>query len=109
MAEVMGNCIHDCFAFYLICFSGCETHFRKEIIMAVIKKESPGFLKSLKKNNNRDWFNKHKDQYLEANGNIAAFADALLMEMNKHDKIQTASGKKSLFRIYKDVRFSKVK
>ena len=29
--------------------------------------------------------------------------------MNKHDKIETPSGKKSLFRIYKDVRFSKDK
>jgi uncharacterized protein (TIGR02453 family) len=37
------------------------------------------------------------------------FADALLFEMNKHDKIETRSGKESLFRIYKDVRFSKDK
>ena len=29
--------------------------------------------------------------------------------MNKHDKIETSSGKESLFRIYKDVRFSKDK
>jgi uncharacterized protein (TIGR02453 family) len=29
--------------------------------------------------------------------------------MNKHDHIETASGRKSLFRIYKDVRFSKEK
>lgn len=76
---------------------------------SVIKKESIGFLKSLSKNNNRDWFNKHKDKYLEVHANIVAFADALLVEMNKHDNIETASGKKSLFRIYKDVRFSKDK
>ncbi len=75
----------------------------------VIKKESLGFLKTLSKNNNRDWFNNHKNQYLEAHANIVALADALLVEMNKHDKIETASGKKALFRIYKDVRFSKVK
>ena len=64
------------------------------------------FLKALKKNNNREWFNNHKDQYMEAHANIIAFTDALLAEMNKHDKIETSSGKKSLFRIYKDVRFS---
>lgn len=75
----------------------------------VIKKESVDFLKVLSKNNNRDWFNKHKDKYIEAHDNIIAFADALLVEMNKHDKIETSSGKKSLFRIYKDVRFSKDK
>ncbi|MGE0566534.1 MAG: DUF2461 domain-containing protein [Bacteroidia bacterium] len=75
----------------------------------VIKKESIDFLKTLSKNNNRDWFNNHKDEYVEAHNNIITFADALKLEMNKHDKIETASGKKSLFRIYKDVRFSKDK
>jgi uncharacterized protein (TIGR02453 family) len=79
-------------------------------MMAVaIKKSSLDFLKVLSKNNNRDWFNKNKERYLEALDNIIAFTDALLVEMNKHDKIETPSGKKSLFRIYKDVRFSKDK
>lgn len=76
---------------------------------AVIKKESLDFLKTLSKNNNRDWFNKHKDKYVDAHSNIVAFADALIVEMNRHDKIETATGKESLFRIYKDVRFSKDK
>ncbi len=75
----------------------------------IIKKESLDFLKALSKNNNRDWFTKHKDRYLEAHNNLIAFADALLIEMNKHDKIETPSGKKSLHRIYRDVRFSKDK
>jgi uncharacterized protein (TIGR02453 family) len=76
---------------------------------SVIKEETLGFLKRLSKNNNRDWFNKHKDLYVEARNNIIAFADALLTEMNRHDKIETASGKDALFRIYKDLRFSKDK
>jgi uncharacterized protein (TIGR02453 family) len=76
---------------------------------AVINKDSLDFLKDLAQNNNRDWFNANKDRYLEAHGNIAAFADALIVEMNKHDRIETVSGKKSMFRIYKDVRFSKEK
>ncbi|MDB5025386.1 MAG: hypothetical protein JWP78_3141 [Mucilaginibacter sp.] len=74
-----------------------------------IKKDSINFLKDLSKNNNRDWFNNHKDRYIEAHSNVIAFADALLAEMNKHDKIETASGKNSVFRIYKDIRFSKDK
>jgi uncharacterized protein (TIGR02453 family) len=74
-----------------------------------IKKESIAFLKALSKNNNRDWFNEHKDIYTKAHDNIIGFADALLVEMNKHDNIETSSGKKALFRIYKDVRFSKDK
>ena len=76
---------------------------------AFIKKESVDFLKTLSKNNNREWFNKHKDKFTEVQGNIIDFAGALLAEMNKHDNIETSSGKDSLFRIYKDVRFSKDK
>ncbi len=67
------------------------------------------FLKQLKKHNNRDWFNKHKDCYLKELKDLELFADDLLVMMNGHDKIETPSGKKSLFRIYKDVRFSKDK
>lgn len=67
------------------------------------------FLQQLSKNNNRDWFNKHKDKYLMAHENMIAFADDLLFEMQKHDNLEEQSGKKSLFRIYKDTRFSKDK
>lgn len=38
-----------------------------------------------------------------------AFAEALLHEMNRHDVIETESGKRSLHRIYRDTRFSKEK
>lgn len=34
------------------------------------------------------------------------FAEALLAELSTHDVIETPSGKKSLFRIYRDTRFS---
>ncbi|MBL7933311.1 MAG: DUF2461 domain-containing protein [Bacteroidia bacterium] len=67
------------------------------------------FLKSLRKHNDRDWFNEHKDIYLREHEQIVRFADALLLEMNKHDVIETESGKKSLHRIYRDIRFSKDK
>lgn len=74
-----------------------------------ISKSSLDFLKTLSKNNNRDWFQKNKDRYLEAHQDMIAFTDALLVEMKKHDNIETASGKDSLFRIYNDIRFSKDK
>ena len=75
----------------------------------LIPPSSLNFLKELKKNNNRDWFNKHKDRYLSEHQHIIAFADAFLAEMNKHDNIETPTGKKSLHRIYRDSRFSKDK
>jgi len=84
-------------------------NYKFQNMATIIKEESVSFLKTLSKNNNRDWFNEHKDKYVKAHENIIDFADALLLEMNKHDKIETESGKKSLFRIYRDVRFSKDK
>ena len=67
------------------------------------------FLKLLKENNNRDWFNARKEVFLAEQNHIEQFADALLNEMNVHDLIETPSGKKSLHRIYRDTRFSKEK
>lgn len=67
------------------------------------------FLKNLEKNNDRDWFTENKTQYTTAQNNIIAFADQLIVLMNYHDAIENASGKKSLYRIYNDVRFSKNK
>ena len=65
-----------------------------------------GFLRKLKKNNNREWFGMHKDEYQQELLLIEAFADALLLNLNTHDHIETPSGKKSLHRIYRDTRFS---
>ena len=67
------------------------------------------FLIKIKINNDRDWFKANKQLYLEAHGNLIQFADELLDRLKSHDQIETQSGKKSLFRIYRDVRFSKDK
>lgn len=77
--------------------------------MSTISKSNFDFLKALKANNNRDWFNANKDEYLKQHENIIGFADSLLEKLNQHDNIETPTGKKSLFRIYRDVRFSKDK
>lgn len=64
------------------------------------------FLSDLALNNNRDWFADNKINYTTAQENMIAFVDELLLLMNEHDVIATPSGKKSLYRIYNDVRFS---
>jgi uncharacterized protein (TIGR02453 family) len=64
------------------------------------------FLKLLKENNNRDWFNANKDEFLKQQIFIEHFADGLLATLNNHDLIETPSGKASLHRIYRDTRFS---
>jgi uncharacterized protein (TIGR02453 family) len=67
------------------------------------------FVEQLGKNNNRVWFAANKTAYLSEAGKVALFADALLQELNQDDVIETQSGTKSLYRIYRDVRFSKDK
>ncbi len=71
-----------------------------------IEKSTFTFLQSLKRNNNREWFQKNKDRYLASQLNVIHWLDALLAEMNKHDQLQTRTGKEALYRIYNDVRFS---
>ncbi len=71
-----------------------------------LEKSTLTFLKELSKNNHRDWFQAHKDGYVRAQANAQEFFDALIGLMNTHDDIETPSGKKALYRIYNDVRFS---
>lgn len=69
------------------------------------------FLKKLKSNNNKDWFEKNKNVYLEAKEEFENFVGTLIPLIHKFDK-QISSDLKAkdcTFRIYKDVRFSKDK
>ena len=85
------------------------TQMKKTSTSPTIPASSLEFLKKLHKNNNREWFAKHKEVYLGELNYLEVFADALLQDLNKEDVIDTPSGKKSLHRIYRDVRFSKEK
>ncbi len=75
----------------------------------MISKANLKFLKDLSKNNNREWFTEHKKEYEGHLAEVVSVADEVLSLMNKHDKIENESGKKSVMRIYRDVRFSKDK
>lgn len=72
---------------------------------AKFTKDSLDFFKRLEKNNDRDWFNEHKPEF-KANEVVAkAVYKQLFDDLNAHDQIE----KFKLFRIYRDVRFSKNK
>ncbi len=75
----------------------------------MISKANLKFLKDLSKNNNREWFTEHKKEYEAHLEEVVSFAGEVLILMHKHDKIENESGKKSVMRIYRDVRFSKDK
>ncbi|MGO4293039.1 DUF2461 domain-containing protein [Chitinophaga sp. RAB17] len=78
----------------------------KKTAPAQIQPSSFDFLNKLKKNNNRDWFNEHKAVFQQEQQEVEVFAESLLHELSAHDLIETPSGKKSLYRIYRDTRFS---
>ncbi|MEQ8424512.1 MAG: DUF2461 domain-containing protein, partial [Cyclobacteriaceae bacterium] len=68
------------------------------------------FLKAIAKNNDREWFEKNKSQYLESKQLFEDFIAKLLIELSKFDKgLIGLNPKKLPFRIYRDVRFSKDK
>lgn len=69
------------------------------------------FLRAIKSNNNKDWFDKNKEQYLEAKAEYEILIDSLIKGIHKFDKkiASDLKGKDCTFRIYKDVRFSKDK
>lgn len=77
--------------------------------MSIVTSTTFNFLKELKLNNNREWFQENKKKYEASHQEMAALGDELLKRLNQFDEIETISGKKSLFRIYRDVRFSKNK
>lgn len=76
-----------------------------------IEKSTFDFLVQLKENNNREWFQENKASYEHAHANVIAFIEGIIQELSKIDPhINTdISAKKCLFRIYRDVRFSKNK
>src|SRR3970040_1481772 len=74
-----------------------------------IKGSTLKFLQDIAENNNRDWFQMNKQFYLEAQQDMHSFIETLILEMNKHDQLENRSAKKSLYRIYSDMRFSKDK
>jgi uncharacterized protein (TIGR02453 family) len=68
------------------------------------------FLKKLKKNNNKPWFDANRHLYVEAKAEFEAFVSSLIATYGKHDPaIAHLLPKDCIFRINRDVRFSKDK
>ncbi len=68
------------------------------------------FLKDLKRNNNKAWFDKHRQVYEAARTDFAAFIQKVIdMHAKKDPAIKGLLAKDCLFRINRDIRFSKDK
>lgn len=76
----------------------------------MIHKDTLRFLSDLDANNNRDWFQANKKLFDAAQDNMTAFAGYLIGEVGKFDDaVADIDPKSCVFRIYRDVRFSKDK
>ncbi len=73
--------------------------------MNSIPKSSFDFLKKLAKNNHRDWMTEHKKEYQSSEQALKAFYAAIVDGLNETDEIE----KLKVFRINRDIRFSKDK
>lgn len=76
-----------------------------KLISMKIQSSTLQFLKDLSNNNNREWFQSNKDRYEAAHENMKQFVAAVEKALGETDHLEGSK----LFRIYKDVRFSKDK
>lgn len=76
----------------------------------MLHKSTIGFLKKLRKNNNREWFNDNKNLYEDAKRDFSFFIGELVDRISEFDSaVRGLQPEKCVFRIYRDVRFSKDK
>ena len=69
------------------------------------------FLEEIDRNNNREWFNKNRSLYEDAREDFLHFYENLVDRVAKfdHGVAKNVEISKKIFRIYRDVRFSKDK
>ncbi|WP_298263081.1 DUF2461 domain-containing protein [uncultured Lutibacter sp.] len=73
--------------------------------MTTISKSTLEFLSKLKENNNRDWFNEHKPKFQIEQNKVKQFYNSIMEQLKTHDDIEQLK----MYRVYRDVRFSKDK
>ncbi len=76
----------------------------------MITNNTINFLKKLKENNNREWFNENRKLYETTKKEFQDFTDLLISKtIGVDSSIAGLTHKECIFRIFKDVRFSKDK
>jgi uncharacterized protein (TIGR02453 family) len=76
----------------------------------MLQKDTLTFLDDLKLNNDREWFEVNRNRYEAARQDFIRFVSGLIQKIGKWEEgIKKQSAKDCIFRIYRDVRFSKNK
>ena len=76
----------------------------------MIKESTLEFLKNLEENNTREWFESNRKLYEASKANFVDFCSVILEEMKLFEPdFSNTQVKDCIFRINRDVRFSKIK
>ena len=76
----------------------------------MLHSSSVSFLKELKRNNNKTWFDNHRAKYLSAKIDFENFVQEIIKVVSGFDNdIKDLQAKNCTFRINRDIRFSKDK
>ncbi len=76
----------------------------------MIQPSTISFLKKLAKNNNKSWFDANREDYQYARADFASFIDHIIVAHGRSDRLIThLTAKDCMFRINRDIRFSKNK
>ena len=68
------------------------------------------FLENIRKNNNREWFNSHKDEYLSAKAVFEKCIEEAIARITEFDpSVKHLTIKDVTYRFYRDTRFSQDK
>ena len=95
----------------IFCFGNGQIQYNKsQNFYPLISPKTLAFLKSLKKNNNKPWFDENREKYIAAKEDFGVFVGLLLERMILFDAdLKELSAKNCTFRINRDIRFSKNK
>ena len=76
----------------------------------MVTQETIKFLGNLSENNNKTWFDEHRDEYTAAKEDFEALVAEILSGLAETEPLfKEQKAKDSIFRIFRDVRFSKDK
>jgi len=76
----------------------------------MLQKSTLTFLKNLSKNNNKSWFDAHREAYDQSKADFESFVKRFSQSYHLIDSdIEIMDAKKYIFRINRDIRFSKDK
>ncbi|MDB5242460.1 MAG: hypothetical protein JWP57_3085 [Spirosoma sp.] len=81
----------------------------KSISKAAFSRPTLQFLRDLVQNNHREWFQANRDRYDAAKSELSGVVERVLMSMSAFEPLANTAVKDCIFRINRDIRFSKDK